>query len=186
MASHRLEDDLGYSPVDEVRRVREDEGAKDQEQESMASVALIGSRCRRHGAEERPIGEPCNPDALIPPLVKLLVDVLSRYVEEIGELTLDGCERIRHEDAVDRGRRPSDECRVFLDRGGQLRPLEVEYRMLRIPKFGGSPQEDSVHRGVGEHDHICVTRRSLRRTLVPRLGSPQIGPGLKSWRVSAP
>ncbi|PKI59375.1 hypothetical protein CRG98_020243 [Punica granatum] len=58
------------------------------------------------------------PDALIPPLMKLLVDVLSRYVEKTGELTLDGCERVRHEDALGRGRRPLDECRVLLDRRG--------------------------------------------------------------------
>ncbi|PKI46858.1 hypothetical protein CRG98_032754 [Punica granatum] len=73
---------------------------------------------RCHRAEKCPIGEPRDPDALIPPLMKLLVDVLSRYVEESGELTLDGCERIRHEDAVGRGRRPLDECRVLLDRRG--------------------------------------------------------------------
>ncbi|OWM77169.1 hypothetical protein CDL15_Pgr027232 [Punica granatum] len=82
----------------------------------MAGIALIGSRCRRHCAEERPIGEPCDPDALIPPLMKLLVEILSGYAEKSGELTLDGGERIRHEDAVGRGRRPLDECRVLLDR----------------------------------------------------------------------
>ncbi|PKI56139.1 hypothetical protein CRG98_023457 [Punica granatum] len=115
MASHRLEDDLGYSPVNEVRRVRKQESVKDQEQETMAGIALIGSRCRCHCAEERPIGEPRDPDALIPPLMKLLVDVSSRYVEKSGELTLDGCEWVRHEDAVGRGRRPLDECRVLLN-----------------------------------------------------------------------
>ncbi|OWM70933.1 hypothetical protein CDL15_Pgr019174 [Punica granatum] len=82
----------------------------------MTGIALVGSRCRCHCAEKRPIGEPRDPDALIPPLMKLLVDVSSRYVEKSGELTLDGCERVRHEDAMGRGRRPLDECRVLLDR----------------------------------------------------------------------
>ncbi|PKI67833.1 hypothetical protein CRG98_011806 [Punica granatum] len=154
MASHRLEDDLGYSPVNEVRRVWLQESAEDQEQESMTCIALIGSRCRCHYAEECPIREPRNPDVLIPSLMELLVDVLSRYVEKTGELTLDGCERVRHEDALGHGRRPLDECRVLLDHGGQLRPLEVEYCVLGIPKFGGGPQKDPIHRGLDEHDHI--------------------------------
>ncbi|PKI66144.1 hypothetical protein CRG98_013463 [Punica granatum] len=50
MASHCLEDDLGYSPVNEVRRVREQEGAEDQEQESVTRVALVGRR-RRYAKE---------------------------------------------------------------------------------------------------------------------------------------
>ncbi|PKI35649.1 hypothetical protein CRG98_043961 [Punica granatum] len=41
MASHRLEDDMGYSPVNEVRRVREQESAEDLEQESVTCVALM-------------------------------------------------------------------------------------------------------------------------------------------------
>ncbi|OWM72730.1 hypothetical protein CDL15_Pgr006217 [Punica granatum] len=84
----------------------------------MASIALIGSRSRRYCAEERPIGEPRNPNALIPPLMKLLVDILSGYVEKSGELTLDGCERVGSEYALGRGCGPLDECRVFLDRRG--------------------------------------------------------------------
>ncbi|PKI67135.1 hypothetical protein CRG98_012463 [Punica granatum] len=60
----------------------------------MTGIALIGSRCRCHCAEERPIGEPRDPDALIPPLMKLLMDVLSRYVEKSGELTLDGANSV--------------------------------------------------------------------------------------------
>ncbi|PKI77271.1 hypothetical protein CRG98_002340 [Punica granatum] len=46
--------------------------------------------------------------------------------------------------------RPLDERRVFLDRGGQLCPLEVEHRVLRVPKLNGGPQEDSVHRDFNE------------------------------------
>ncbi|PKI64496.1 hypothetical protein CRG98_015059 [Punica granatum] len=107
---------LNSGAHNEVRRVREQESAEDQKQESMTGIALVGSRCRCHCAEKRPIGEPRDPDALIPPLMKLLVDVSSRYVEKSGELTLDGCERVRHEDAMGRGRRPLDECRVLLDR----------------------------------------------------------------------
>ncbi|PKI61981.1 hypothetical protein CRG98_017613 [Punica granatum] len=94
MASHRLEDDLGYSPVNEVRQVWEQESAKDQEQESMTGIALIGSRCRCHRVEERPIGEPRDPDAVIPSLVKLFVYVLGRYAEEAGELTPNGANSV--------------------------------------------------------------------------------------------
>ncbi|PKI64525.1 hypothetical protein CRG98_015088 [Punica granatum] len=115
MASHRLEDDLGDSPINEVRRVREQEGSKDQEQESMTSIALIGSRRRCHCAVECSIKEPCNPDALIPSLMKLLVDILSKYAEKSGELTLDGCEWVGSEYALGHGCRPLDECRVLLD-----------------------------------------------------------------------
>ncbi|PKI71175.1 hypothetical protein CRG98_008424 [Punica granatum] len=159
MASHRLEDDLGYSPVNEVRRVREQESAKDQEQESMTGIALIRSRRRCHCAEERLIGEPCDPDALIPPLMKLLVDVLSGYAEKGGQLTLDGCEQVRHEDAVGRG---------------------LEYRMLGIPKFGGGPQEDPIHRGLGEHNHI--SNDAPDESVIHRPESPPDAHDVLSWR----
>ncbi|PKI64508.1 hypothetical protein CRG98_015071 [Punica granatum] len=95
----------------------------------MASIALVGSRSRRHCAEERPIREPRNPDALIPPLMKLLVDVLSGYAEKGGKLTLDGCERIGSEYALGRRGRPLDERRVLLD-------------------------QDPIYRSFREHDHV--------------------------------
>ncbi|PKI73782.1 hypothetical protein CRG98_005828 [Punica granatum] len=85
MASHCLEDDLGYSPVNEVRRVREQEGAEDQEQEPVTRVALVGRRRRCQCAEKRPIGEPCDLDAVIPSLMKLLVDFLGRRDPPVGE-----------------------------------------------------------------------------------------------------
>ncbi|PKI59047.1 hypothetical protein CRG98_020555 [Punica granatum] len=117
LASHRLEDDLGYSPVNVVRRVREQESAEDQEQKSVTRVALIGCRRRCQCAEESPIREPCDPDAVVPSLMKLLVDFLGGYAEEIGELTLNGCEWVGHEDALGRGRGPLDERRVLFDCG---------------------------------------------------------------------
>ncbi|PKI65578.1 hypothetical protein CRG98_014078 [Punica granatum] len=104
MAFHRLEDDLGYSPINEVRRVQKQESAEDQEQESVTLVALIGCRRRCQCAEERPIVEPCDPDAVVPSLMKLLVDFLGGSAEEIGELTPNGGERVGHEDALGRGR----------------------------------------------------------------------------------
>ncbi|PKI78394.1 hypothetical protein CRG98_001215 [Punica granatum] len=154
MASHRLEDDLGYSTVNEVRRVREQESAEDQEQKSVTCVALIRCRRRCQCAEERPIREPCDPDAVVPSLMKLLVDFLGGYAEEVGELTPNGCERVGHKDALGRGRGPLDECRVLFDCGRQLRPLKVEYCVFRVPKFDGGPQEDPIHRGFSEHNHI--------------------------------
>ncbi|PKI59189.1 hypothetical protein CRG98_020418 [Punica granatum] len=76
----------------------------------------------------------------------LFVEVMSGYVEKSGELTQDGGERIQHEDTMGRG---------------------LEYCVLGIPKFGGSPQEDPIHRGFGEHNHVsndaldeCVVYRS--------------------------
>ncbi|PKI74814.1 hypothetical protein CRG98_004832 [Punica granatum] len=82
MASYRLEDDLGYSPVNEVRRVWEQEGAEDQKQEPVTRVALVGCRRRCQCTEKRPIREPCDPDAVIPPLMKLLVDILGGPQED--------------------------------------------------------------------------------------------------------
>ncbi|OWM72701.1 hypothetical protein CDL15_Pgr009158 [Punica granatum] len=45
---------------------------------------------------------------------------------------------------------PLDERRVFLDRGGQLCPLEVEHRVLGVPNLNGGPQKDPVHRDFNE------------------------------------
>ncbi|OWM63160.1 hypothetical protein CDL15_Pgr023875 [Punica granatum] len=52
-------------------------------------------------------------------------------------------------------------------RFGEYGNRKVEYCVLGIPKFGGSPQEDPIHRGLGEHNHVsddaldeCVVRRS--------------------------
>ncbi|PKI78845.1 hypothetical protein CRG98_000770 [Punica granatum] len=162
MASHRLEDDLGYSPVNEVRRVREHESAEDQEQESVTCIALIG--CRRsetggRGAPEDVGGGRC-------------VGGAPEYAGSmpVGELTPNGCERVGHKDALGRGRGPLDERRVLFDCGRQLRPLKVEYCMFEVPKLDGGSQEDPIHRGFGEHNHISDD--ALNEGAIHRLESP--------------
>ncbi|PKI48956.1 hypothetical protein CRG98_030654 [Punica granatum] len=92
----------------------------------MTDIALVGSRCRCHCAEKRPIGEPRDPDALIPPLMKLLVDVLSR-----------------------------------------------------IPEFGGGPQEDPIHRDLGEHNHI--SDNALDESVIHRPESPPDAHDVLPW-----
>ncbi|PKI56405.1 hypothetical protein CRG98_023208 [Punica granatum] len=124
MASHRLEDDLGYSLFNEVWRVWEQEGAEDQKQEPVICVAL------------------------------LLVDLLDGYAKEGGELASNHCERVGYKYALGGGRRPLDERRILLNCGCQLCSLEIEHCILGIPEFGGSPQEDPIHRGFSEHDHV--------------------------------
>ncbi|OWM77752.1 hypothetical protein CDL15_Pgr012454 [Punica granatum] len=71
--------------------------------------------------------------------MKLLVDFLGRYAEEVGELTPNYCEQVGHKDALGRGRGPLDERRILLDCGSQFRSLEVEHCMLGVPQFGGGP-----------------------------------------------
>ncbi|PKI71429.1 hypothetical protein CRG98_008180 [Punica granatum] len=48
--------------------------------------------------------------------MKLLVDLLGGYAEEVGELTPNDRERVGHEDALGRGRGPLDERRILFDR----------------------------------------------------------------------
>ncbi|PKI47124.1 hypothetical protein CRG98_032484 [Punica granatum] len=82
--------------------------------------------------------------------MKLLVDVSSGYVEESGELTLDGCER------------------------------EVEHCVLGIPQFGGGPQEDPIHQGLGEHNH--VSDDALDESVIHRPERPPDAHDVLSWR----
>ncbi|PKI71436.1 hypothetical protein CRG98_008173 [Punica granatum] len=141
---------------------------------------MTGCRRRCQCAEERPIGEPCDPDAVVPSLMKLLVDFLCGYAEKIGELTPNGCGRVGHEDALGRGRGPLDERRVLFDCGRQLRPLKVEYCMFGVPKFDGGPQEDPIHRGFGEHNHISDD--ALNEGAIHRSESPPNAHDILSWR----
>ncbi|PKI55034.1 hypothetical protein CRG98_024580 [Punica granatum] len=111
--------------------------------------------------------------------MKLLVDLLDGYAKEGGELASNHCERVGYKDALGGGRRSLDERHILLNCGCQLCSLEVEHRMLGVPEFGGSPQEDPIHRGFSEHDHVsnnalnkgAIHRRSvLQMRMISCLG----------------
>ncbi|OWM70399.1 hypothetical protein CDL15_Pgr008688 [Punica granatum] len=102
--------------------------------------------------------------------MKLLVDILGGYAEEVGELTPNYCERVGHKDALGCGRGPLDEHRVLFDCGCQFRSLKVEHRMLGVLKLDGGPQEDPIHWSFREHNHIsddALNESSIHRSESP-------------------
>ncbi|MDN4193092.1 hypothetical protein DDE03_11005 [Bifidobacterium longum subsp. longum] len=70
MASYHLEDDLGKCPVYEVRRVGEQDGPEDEQEEPVTGVTLVRFPPGIERTNMYEVYEPCGPNAMLPPTLK--------------------------------------------------------------------------------------------------------------------
>ncbi|PKI51079.1 hypothetical protein CRG98_028508 [Punica granatum] len=71
MASYHLEDDLGKCPVYEVRRVQEQNGPENEQEETVTGVPLIGFSCNSEYTGVYEVYEPCSPNTVLPFVLEL-------------------------------------------------------------------------------------------------------------------
>ncbi|OWM66621.1 hypothetical protein CDL15_Pgr005058 [Punica granatum] len=75
-AFYCLEDDVGKCLVCEGQRVRKEKGSQNNEQESVANVTSVGVICGTECADIRPVNKPSTPDAMLPSIVELGLNLL--------------------------------------------------------------------------------------------------------------